>query len=500
MSNPKTAPVNPAPPVPANGWVRKWQLDDYLDRHLPIPTQVVSNEEYYPLPQTSRQKAVEHHLLEVAARNARKVGLDRRQFLRSACGMAVSFAAMNKVFGDFFRVEAAEMFEPSAAAETKTDFFIFDVQTHHVRADRPVPVIDLALQLRRGASQLNPELKLGDSRKEDLYIENYIKEVFLDSDTDVAALSGVPALTDEDNFLPPDQMAKSRNWINELTRSRRSVVHGLVSPDLGSLNRERMQLQAEKLRIDAWKGYTGQGLGANKEGWWADDEKIAYPTLEYSRKLKIRSICLHKGLALGLFNEDHCHPRDIVKVSKDFPDLRFLVYHSGFKALEAALPAAADGFQKSAYVPWVSDLCEARKRNPHMKNVYMELGSTFAMMVITQPLLCCHVLGMILQAFGPDHVLWGTDSIWWGSPQWQIEALRRLVMPEPLIRRFQYAPLTDDVKRRIFGLNAARIYGVDPKARRNPVPGDYIDRLRRLYRQAGHPSPSHTQYGWVGAA
>ena len=87
MSNPKTIPYPPKP-VPQNGWVHKCDLDDYLDRHLPIPTQVVSNEEYYPLPQTQKQKAVEHHLLEMATRNAKKLGIDRREFLRSACGMA----------------------------------------------------------------------------------------------------------------------------------------------------------------------------------------------------------------------------------------------------------------------------------------------------------------------------------------------------------------------------------------------------------------------------
>jgi hypothetical protein len=78
MSNPKTIPEHPPKPVPHNGWVQKCDLDDYLDRHLPIPTQVVSNEEYYPLPQTTEQKAVEYHLLQMATRNAKKLGIDRR--------------------------------------------------------------------------------------------------------------------------------------------------------------------------------------------------------------------------------------------------------------------------------------------------------------------------------------------------------------------------------------------------------------------------------------
>jgi predicted TIM-barrel fold metal-dependent hydrolase len=346
---------------------------------------------------------------------------------------------------------------------------------------------------------MNPVLGEREPRPEDVYFENYVKEIFLDSETDVAVISGVPSLTDETNILPPDQMVRSRDWVNRIARSQRMVSHGLLAPDLGTENKERMQAQVEELRIDAWKGYTGLGLGKNPEGWWVDDEAVAYPALEYSQKLGVKNVCLHKGLALGLFNEAHCHPRDIVKASKDFPDVNFLIYHSGFKALEEAVPVAERGFRGNAYIPWVSDLCQWRRDNPHMSNVYMELGSTFALMVITHPALCCHVLGMMIEAFGSDHILWGTDSVWWGSPQWQIDALRRLEMPASLMERFGYRPLTADVKRQIFGLNAARIYRIDPETQRNPIPGDYVDQLRELSRAAGGPFPSNTQYGWVRA-
>jgi hypothetical protein len=103
---------------------------------------------------------------------------------------------------------------------------------------------------------------------------------------------------------------------------------------------------------------------------------------------------------------------------------------------------------------------------------------------------------MLIQSLGPDHVLWGTDSIWWGSPQWQIEAFRRFEMPESLMTTFGYAPLTPHVKAKILGLNAAAVFGVDPGAVLNPVPQDYISRLKAAYLEDG-PRPSLTQYGWV---
>src|SRR5215470_15987305 len=145
MSNSKTTPPISKPEV-HDGWVRKHELDDYLGRHLPIPTQVVSNEEFIPPPQTRKQRAVEDLLLETGSRVSARLGIDRRQFFRTACGMAAGFAAMNTVFGRFFRVDAAELYDAAAVAAAKTDYFIFDVQTHHVATGRhligPLDILD----------------------------------------------------------------------------------------------------------------------------------------------------------------------------------------------------------------------------------------------------------------------------------------------------------------------------------------------------------------------
>jgi hypothetical protein len=103
---------------------------------------------------------------------------------------------------------------------------------------------------------------------------------------------------------------------------------------------------------------------------------------------------------------------------------------------------------------------------------------------------------MLIQTFGADHVPWGTDSIWWGSPQWQIEAFRRFTMPDSLMKRFGYAPLSPDVKAQILGTSAARVYGIDPSARTNPVPPDFVSKMKAAYREEG-ARPSLTQYGWV---
>src|SRR5256884_9447076 len=141
MPNPRTVPSCWNPPV-HNGWILKSDLDAWLDRHLPVPTQVISNEEYLPIPQTPRQRLLEQEIVASAERQAGYLGMDRRRFLRTSCGMALAFAAMNSVFGHFFRLEAAELSDPAAVAENKARFFIFHVQTHHVAMPNQAPRAD----------------------------------------------------------------------------------------------------------------------------------------------------------------------------------------------------------------------------------------------------------------------------------------------------------------------------------------------------------------------
>jgi len=487
----------------AKRWIRKWAHDDATDGWSPIPTRVVSNEEYAPLPQTREQAHVAAILRETAQRHARALGVSRRDFLASGPGLAAALLAMNRVFGDVFDVHAAEALEPAAFQErSPRGQFVFDIQTHHVAAPAQGPITALQpnplgfLELRRRARRWNAALRDERPRVEDLYLENFIKEVFLDSDTTVAVLSGIPSATDATNILPPERMAETRAIVNKLAASRRLLAHGLVAPNKGPSDLDAMRRQASELKLDAWKGYTGLPFGDPRRPWRVDDETLAYPMLEEARRLGVRTICLHKGLPFTGTNEMDWHPGDIARAAREFPDLNFIVYHAGFRSLAAALDATKDDFTRHARVDWVTDLCEMREKDPKLTNVYAELGSTFAMTVITAPTLCGHILGMLVKSLGADHVLWGTDAIWWGSPRWQLEAFRRFRIPRPIVDRFGYAPLTPDVKAQILGLNAATLYGVDPAAAVNPVPKDFVSRLKAAYLDDG-PAPSLTQYGWV---
>lgn len=83
----------------ARRWRRKDELDSVTDGWSPVPTRIVSNEEYLPLPPNPEQQRVAHRLREASGLHAARLGLTRRQFLASPCGMAAAFLAMNQVFG-----------------------------------------------------------------------------------------------------------------------------------------------------------------------------------------------------------------------------------------------------------------------------------------------------------------------------------------------------------------------------------------------------------------
>ena len=469
-----------------------------LTGEIPLPTRLVSNEEFPPLPQTPAQRRVEETILAEAARLAPRLGLSRRDFLRTSGGVASSLLAMNAVFGRFWDVQRVEAADPAAFKERSGDrFFVFDVQLHYVgagydpqneEASRGGAVSKGALLgLRQGSRRLNPKLASDRGTMADLAWANMVKEVFLDSETDIGLISTPPGPYPQEAVVPPKEMTHIRDEINRVSRSRRMLAHGLITPQLGQVDLEFMDQQAAQMKVDAWKGYTGAAPKGFDRGWFVDDEKIAYPMLERARKLGIKRVCLHKGLPLGPVS-DFNHPRDVIKAARDFPDIDFVLYHAGLLTVPRGT---------AANVPWTTAFCQMKKKAAGLgNNIYMELGSTFGQLATTNPTACAHVLGQLVDAFGADHVLWGTDSIWYGTPQWQIEAFRRFEIPQDLVDAHGYRPLTRQVKEQIFGLNAARLFGVDVAAQRHDLPRDYLSQIKMAYLDEG-PAPTHHFYGWI---
>ena len=160
----------------------------------PIPTQIVSNGEYLPPRQSATQKKVEARIDELADANAGRLGLNRRQFLRTSCGMAAAFVAMNEIYGgNVFQVTPAE-----ARARTGAGPRAGPGRPVHLRRPDPFRARRLRSQGAAGPGQFasqhwNPKMKAeGVSSLARYKFQNYVKEVFYDSDTSLALLSGAP--------------------------------------------------------------------------------------------------------------------------------------------------------------------------------------------------------------------------------------------------------------------------------------------------------------------
>src|SRR5256886_12534560 len=191
----------------------------------PVPTQIVSNGEFNPLPQTREQQRVEARIKELADDLGRRHGMDRRQFLACSAGMAAAFLAMNEVFGPVFDVSPAEAQTPGVAnqrAGALSKQFIIDAQTHFVRDDfKQEGLLDLAKYAKQN---WNPAL-WGENNLARYKFENYMKEIFVDSDTKVALLSGAPFDDQTWDLLSNDQIAAGSAAINRIAESRRLLTH-----------------------------------------------------------------------------------------------------------------------------------------------------------------------------------------------------------------------------------------------------------------------------------
>lgn len=463
----------------------------------PVPTQIVSNGEYWPLPQSLRQRTVQRVAEAMAAERARKLGWSRRRFLQSTCGTATALMALNLVHGcgdggegGGFAVDDCATRDPQAARELfRADYFVVDAQTHHVDLDGAVKRNPTLADFFRSFRFCAPATLADDSchpgALDELSRANFLKEVFLDSETAVAMMSGIPAPSRSFQALSNEAMAATRDLGNELGASQRMLTQGMLTPNFppgntAGTNIADMEHLVRDLGVAALKVYTGAGTGPNFSGlstwgsirpYWLDDEEVAYPMFAEAQRLGLSIINAHKGLRLGIFDPEYIHPRDLPKAVRDWPGLNFVVYHSAGEYLD--------------------DLVELKRTQlPQATNLYAELGSVFAQAVLADdfPDSVGHLLGKLINAFGADHILWGTDAIWWGSPQWQIDALKTFRMPPRLIEQYGYPEITAETKSLIFGRNAARLYKVDPAAIRCTLPSDMVAQAKAAYPQVAAPS------------
>jgi predicted TIM-barrel fold metal-dependent hydrolase len=461
-----------------------------MSDRLPIKIDATSNGEFRPVPLDASLRAARRLATERVAVNARRTGASRRAFLTGLCGAATTLLAYQEAFaataqsGGAFVLPAEAAFEPAAAAATLAGKeFIFDVQTHMV------DVNGAWRQRREGKGWERalagfPQGACGEADPVACFsADRFLKEVFVDSDTQIAVLSFVPGLP-SDNPLTVEEALRTRALVERLKGSDRLLLHAPVVPNApGEV--ARMATMARTYKVAAWKVYTQ--WGPQGIGWRLDDPRVGIPFIEEARALGVRNVAIHKGLPFPGLPREFATCADVGPAARLFPDGNFILYHSGFETDRREGPYDAAHAERG-----IDNLVKSLAENGIGPggNVYAELGSTWRFLM-RDPTSAAHALGKLIRHVGEDNVLWGTDSIWYGSPQDQIQAFRAFQIDAALVQEHGYAPLSPSVKAKIFGLNGARLYGVDPAAVMRRAATDPIGRRKR----AAERRPSFATYG-----
>ena len=428
-------------------------------RRLPIKLDTTSNGEFVPVPLSLANRAANRLAHDLASRHAKKLAVSRRSFLISACGAASTLLAFNQAHGtsggfyDLDKEAALDLQLARVQTGAAKEELIFDVQGHFI--DTP-----------KG----NPKNH-----------EVFIKDVFMDSDTDLMVLSFVPS-SRESEPVTIEAADAVRRIVDKLEGTHRLLLHGRVNPNQpGDL--EGMDELAQKWGVSAWKTYTQYGPGG--KGYFLSDE-VGTRFIERARKLNVKVICVHKGLPFGSLSYEHSQCSDIGVVAKRFPDVKFLIYHSGFVSSVKEGPYG----QKDGIDTLIKSLQDNGVKPG--SNVYAELGSTWRFLM-RDPEQAAHALGKLIKHCGEDNVLWGTDSIWYGSPQDQITAFRTFQISQSFRERFGYPEITPAIRAKIFGRNGATVYGLSAAELKKYTQRDAIARERAAYIE--NPTPHFLTYG-----
>jgi uncharacterized protein len=502
-----------------------------------------SNDEYFPSPPSPEQLAIMALQDAEVERWRRKFNMSRREFVRTSAALAIGFWAIDAVrpgiYGNYGGASAVSTGRPDACdlewagrkgLETVRNLpgeFVFDVQSHHVDPDGMWRVTNPAIHAFFSA--VWPQTREGGEADpiENLSRFHYLKEIFLDSATSQTVLSVVPTSPDTNNPLPIEEASQTIDVVNELARSQRSVMHAFVMPNRGGSGdstptvepprylEEEMQLMMERAekyrdRLRGWKTYCAWGDVPNASGWFLDSDTGArflqqvkavhekYPEIP-------ATVATHKGFALPGFDQRAAAPRDVGPAAKANPDVNIIVYHSGYdtgdeqKAYRGDAEAdsgttTVDGFIK-ALRENNYDAPRFRKNGEkfgNVPNVYAELGSVWRD-TMSDPDQAAHLLGKLINHVGPKRVVWGTDSLWYGSPQPEIVALRRFEFTakgremyglpyglegdvEDPTRKAPDPSRT--IRNGILGRNVAGAYRVDPDHKRHQISCDQVNALR----------------------
>jgi predicted TIM-barrel fold metal-dependent hydrolase len=223
-----------------------------------------------------------------------------------------------------------------------------------------------------------------------------------------------------------------QNYVAYQASPKNFRLNGSFDPRDGEKGLEYLRELKDKYNIMGLKLYTAEWRGNSKGYRLNDSQTMRF--LEECVKLGIKNIHPHKGPTIYPLNYDAFSVGDVDEAASTFTELNFIVEHAG--------------------VPRIEDFCWIATQE---SNVYAGLAVVLPFMY-GRPRYFAEVMAELLFWVGPDKLLFGSDYALW-QPKWLVESLLKFEMPEDL--KAQYGvDLTMETKKKILGLNAARIYDI----------------------------------------
>jgi uncharacterized protein len=212
----------------------------------------------------------------------------------------------------------------------------------------------------------------------------------------------------------------------------RFVLNGSYDPRDADNGLVEFEEKVRRYDLKGIKLYTAEWRGDSRGYSLSDPWSVRF--LEKAQELGIQNVHVHKGPTIWPLNLDAFDVKDVDEVATLFPELTFIVEHVGLPRLE--------------------DFCWIGTQEP---NVYG--GLAVAMPFIhSRPRYFAKIIGELLYWIGEDKILFASDYAIW-HPKWLIERFVDFQIPEDM--QSEYGTLTADVKRKILGINAARLYDLD---------------------------------------
>ena len=282
---------------------------------------------------------------------------------------------------------------------------------------------------------LSPADYLWPKEKFEKYsLETLVQDLFVDGHDDMAILQP----TYLKDFYTTGFNTTEQNAAAKRAYPDRFILNGAFDPRDEERGLEYLAELVEKFEIRGVKLYTAEWRGESKGYKLTDKWAIRY--LEKCQELGVKNIHVHKGPTILPLNMDAFDVHDVDDAATSFPQLNFIVEHVG--------------------LPRLDDFCWIATQEP---NVYGGLAVAIPF-IHSRPGFFAHIISELIWWLSADRLLFGSDyGIW--HPKWLIEKFMAFELPESVSKETG-VQLSLTAKKKILGLNAARLYGVDIEAQK----------------------------------